>query len=45
MPLKKGKSKSTVSYNIKKLKSEGYPKPQQIAISLQKAGKSNKKKK
>jgi hypothetical protein len=44
MPLKKGRSKKTVSSNIRTLMREGRPRKQAIAISLQKAGKRKKKK-
>lgn len=45
MPLKKGKSKSTVSSNIKEMRHSGYPQKQSIAIAMSEAGMSKKKKK
>jgi len=44
MPLKKGKSKETISKNIGELIRSGRPKDQAIAISYSKAGKSKRKK-
>ena len=43
MPLKTGKSKQAVNYNIKELKGAGFKQKQAIAIALDKARKKKKK--
>jgi hypothetical protein len=45
MPLKRGRSRKTVSTNIRELKRSGRPQRQAVAIALKKAGKSRRKKK
>ena len=42
MPLKKGQGQQAVSSNIRKLRKEGYPIKQAIAIALHGAGKKKK---
>jgi hypothetical protein len=45
MPLKKGKSRATISHNISEMVHSGHPRRQAIAAALKKAGKSRKKRK
>ena len=45
MPLKKGKSDKVVSENIRELRHSGKPEKQSIAIAMNEAGRSKKKKK
>jgi len=43
MPLKKGKSKKTVSANIRELRRSGRPQKQAVAIALRQAKKNRNK--
>lgn len=45
MPLKMGKSKEVISHNIRKEKAAGKPQKQAVAIALETARRSGKKKK
>lgn len=42
MPLKKGKTKEAIAYNIKELMKAGFGQKQAIAIALKKANKKKK---
>lgn len=43
MPLKQGKSQSTISANVRQLINEGYPRDQAVAIAYSEAKRSGKK--
>lgn len=43
MPLKKGRSKATISSNIRELRHSGRPQKQAIAIAMRSAGKAKPK--
>jgi hypothetical protein len=42
MPMMRGSSPKTISSNISRLREEGFPQKQSIAIALDKAGKARK---
>jgi len=43
MPLRKGKSDKAVSENIRRLRHEGKPQDQAVAIAMKQAGRARKK--
>lgn len=43
MPLKRGRSKKTISSNIATLRREGKPRKQAVAIAMAKAGRQKKR--
>jgi len=45
MPLKAGKDQAILSQNIRKLKKEGKPQKQAVAIAISKAGRKRRRKK
>ena len=44
MPLRKGKSKKTISYNVEELRKSGYPQKQAVAIAMATAKGERKRK-
>ena len=44
MPLKKGKSKKAVSYNVEELRRSGYPQKQAVSIAMATARNQRKRK-
>jgi len=42
MPLKRGRSRKTVSANVRELMDAGYPQKQAVAIALERAGKAKR---
>lgn len=43
MPLRKGRSQKVISSNVRKLRSEGRPQKQAVAIAMRKSGRPKKK--